>query len=227
MRFDFKKIYRRRIIMSILPDEVKQQLSETLESLGEAVSIQFFKSQDKCNLCKETEDLLSEVADLSNRVSISVLDFEKDKSIANDYGIDKVPGFTILKADGSKTGMKFYGPPAGYEINSFIFALLEASGKSQEVPQDLVDKIKAIDKKVNIKVFVGLSCPHCPGAVITANKLSLLNPNIDSEMIEASLFDDLSNEFGISSVPRIFFNDSKDLLGAQPLDEFLKVIDSL
>jgi glutaredoxin-like protein len=213
--------------MALLPDEIKTQLSETLESLGQEVKIHFFKSEQYCNLCNETKDLLEEISEISDKVILEVFDFEEDKELADKYGIDKVPGFTILKEDNSLTGMKFYGPPAGYEINSFIFALLEASGQEQEIPKDLEDKIKAIDKEVNIKVFVGLSCPHCPAAVITANKLSLLNPKINSEMIEASLFDSLSNEFGISSVPRIFFNDKEDLLGAQPLDEFLKAIDKL
>jgi glutaredoxin-like protein len=213
--------------MALLPDEIKKQLSETFESLGSNVKIQFFKSKDKCNLCEETEALLKEVTELTDKVSLNILDFDEDKELADKYGIDKVPGFTLLKEDDSLTGIKFYGPPAGYEINSFIFGLLETSGKEQEVPKELEEKIKAIDKKVNIKVFVGLSCPHCPGAVIAANKLALLNPNIDSEMIEASLFDDLSNEFGISSVPRIFFNDKNDLLGAQPLEEFINAIEEL
>lgn len=213
--------------MALLPDEIKKQLSETLESLGSSVKIQFFESEAECNLCKETRDLLEEVVELTDKVSLEIYDINKDNQLADEYGIDKVPGFTILKEDNSLTGIKFYGPPAGYEINSFIFALLEASGKSQEIPKDLEDRIKAIDKNVNIKVFVGLSCPHCPAAVITANKLSLLNPKINAEMIEASLFDDLSTQFGISSVPRIFFNDGADLLGAQPLEEFLKTIDTL
>jgi glutaredoxin-like protein len=215
------------ITMALLPDEIRTQLSETLESLGQSVKVHFFKSEKQCNLCEETKTLLEEITTISDKVILEVYDFDEDKELAEKYGIDKVPGFTLLREDDSLTGMKFYGPPAGYEINSFIFALLEASGKEQELPKELVDKIKTIDKEINIKVFVGLSCPHCPGAVITANKLALLNPNINAEMIEASLFDSLSNEFGISSVPRIFFNDKEDLLGAQPIEEFIKVIENL
>lgn len=213
--------------MALLPDEIKKQLGEALEAMDQKVKIQFFKSEYNCNLCDETETLLKEVAELSDKITLQSLDINKDEELAKKYGIDKVPGFTLLKEDDSLTGIKFYGPPAGYEINSFVFSLLEVSGNSQEIPEELITKIKAIDKKVDIKVFVGLSCPHCPAAVIAANKLSLLNPNINSEMIEASLFEELSDKYDISSVPRIFFNDEADLLGAQPLEEFVKVIENL
>jgi glutaredoxin-like protein len=211
--------------MSIFNDEIKSQLKDVLKDMDSNVKIVFFGNEEQFS--KDTEEIIKEVVELTDKLSLKSYNFESENEKAKLYGIDKSPGFTLLKSDDTQTRMKFYGPPAGYEINSFIFSLLEASGKEQDIPEELINQIKSIDKKVNIKVFIGLSCPHCPGAVIAAHKLALLNENIDAEMIEANTFNDLSTKFGISSVPRIFFNDDLDLLGAQPLEKFIETINKL
>ena len=97
----------------------------------------------------------------------------------------------MLDDKGTYKGVKFNGIPAGHEINSFISALIEMSGLDIKYPADVLARIQKIDKPVNIKVFITLSCPHCPGAVQTAHRLAMLNPNVKAEMIEANTFQDL------------------------------------
>ncbi len=46
-------------------------------------------------------------------------------------------------------------------------------------------------------------------------------------MIEANTFGELSQKFNVSGVPKIVFNDGPDLIGNQPIEEFLKTIESL
>jgi alkyl hydroperoxide reductase subunit AhpF len=87
-----------------------------------------------------------------------------------------VPAVVMLDQDGNDTNIRFFGIPGGYEINSFLGALLEVSGERQELPADILKRIQKIDKDIHIQVFVTLSCPHCPGAVITAHRLALENP---------------------------------------------------
>ena len=81
------------------------------------------------------------------------------------------------------------------------------SGLDIKYPADVLARIQKIDKPVNIKVFITLSCPHCPGAVQTAHRLAMLNPNVKAEMIEANTFQDLSMKFKVSGVPKIIIND--------------------
>ena len=123
--------------------------------------------------------------------------------------------------------VKFNGIPAGHEINSFISALIEMSGAESEVPAELLERIQKIDKPVNIKVFVTLSCPHCPGAVQKAHKLAMLNKNVTGEMVEAQTFYELSEKFNVTGVPKIIINDSLELVGNQPIERFLDQIESL
>ena len=133
----------------------------------------------------------------------------------------------MLDDKGTYKGVKFNGIPAGHEINSFISALIEMSGLDIKYPADVLARIQKIDKPVNIKVFITLSCPHCPGAVQTAHRLAMLNPNVKAEMIEANTFQDLSMKFKVSGVPKIIINDGAELLGNQPVDKFLSEIERL
>jgi alkyl hydroperoxide reductase subunit AhpF len=70
-------------------------------------------------------------------------------------------------------------------------------------------------------------CPHCPGAVQKAHKLAMLNKNITGEMIEAQTFYELSESYRVSGVPKIVINETHELIGNQPIERFLDLIESI
>ena len=47
---------------------------------------------------------------------------------------------------------------------------------------------------MKFEIFVSLDCHNCPDVVQSLNKLSLLNPNISTEMIDGGLFQELVKE---------------------------------
>jgi len=210
--------------MSLLNEEVRGQLSEVFEGMGNEVTIALFTKEDNCETCSDTKSFMEEVSTLSEQLNLEAYDLEEDSEKAEAYNVDKVPAIVLLDADKKYQGVKFYGIPAGHEINSFVTGIMEVSGAGEDLPDDLLEQIKGIDKAVDIKVFVTLSCPHCPGAVAKAHKLALLNDNISGEMIEAQTFSELSQKFDVSGVPKIVINDEFELVGNQPLDKFLEEI---
>lgn len=171
--------------------------------------------------------MLEEISALSQKINIVLKDLEQDSDLAKQYAITLSPSFVMLDAEGTYRGVKFNGIPAGHEINSFISALLEMSGLMPKFHPSVLKRIQKIDKPVNIKVFVTLSCPHCPGAVQSAHRLAMLNEHIDGEMIEAQTFNALSNQYKVSGVPKIVINDAHELVGNQPIEAFLDAIESL
>ena len=46
-------------------------------------------------------------------------------------------------------------------------------------------------------------------------------------MIEAQTFNEMSNKYKVSGVPKIVINDKYELLGNQPIEEFLSKIEAL
>lgn len=214
-------------MQKMLNEEIQKQLRQVFTEMKDDVTIVLFTQEGECYSCDETLGLLEEVEQLSDKIHLKKFDINKDVEEAKKYNIEMVPSFVLLNSQGEYQGVKFNGIPAGHEINSFIPALIEMSGVKQDVPADFAQRVAKIDKPVNIKVFVTLSCPHCPGAVQKAHVLAMLNKNIEGEMIEAQTFNELSNKFNVSGVPKIVINDKYEMVGNQPIEEFLAQIEAM
>ncbi len=208
----------------LLGSDVQAQLKTILSNMKKKITFVLFTDSNGCETCSETYQLLKEIESLSDKITVDPKDIHLDLAEAEKYNITLTPSFVILNEAGIYQGVKFNGIPAGHEINSFLSAILEMSGQNIDFDETTLETLKSIDKKVNIKVFVTLSCPHCPGAVQTAHRLAMLNPNIEAEMIEAQTFSDLSNKYQVSGVPKIVINDQESLLGNQPVEAFLQAI---
>lgn len=212
---------------NLLNKEVSEQIKKALEPMKNQIKMVLFTKEGTCNTCQETKQLLSEISGLNDKILVVFKDIDADEEEAKKYAINDVPTFVMLDDKDQYKGVKFQGIPAGHEINSFLSAIVYMSGLDFRMDQKLMDRIAKIDKPVDIKVFVTLSCPHCPGAVSTAHSLAMLNDNVQASMIEAQTFNELSMKYKVSGVPKIVINDEYELLGNQPIDAFLTEIEKL
>jgi glutaredoxin-like protein len=213
--------------MGILNEEVKKQLTSILSQLKSDVGIAYFTQEFECPTCRDTHVFLDELTALSPRLSLKTYEFRKDSARAKELGAERIPAIVLLDKDGKDSRIKFYGFPGGYEINSFLGAILEVSGIKESLPQALNARIAGIGKDTHIQVFVTLGCPYCPAAVMTAHRLALENPRIRDDMVEASTFTPLAIKYNVSSVPKIVINDRIELIGAQPIEAILDAIEKL
>ncbi len=209
---------------SLFNDEIKGQLTEIFKGLKHEVKITLFTQKGPCLGCPETEEFLEEIAGLSAKIKLETRNYPEDQADVVKYNIEMAPSFVMLDHTGKYPGIKFNGLPAGHEINSFIYALMNVSGNGEELPEDVKAELAKVKSKVNIKVFVTPGCPHCPGAVSKAHRLAMENDWIDAEMIEATSFGELSNKYRVSSVPKIVINETYELIGNQPVESFLEAI---
>ena len=214
-------------MQQLLNQELQNQIKEFLSPMQKPITLVLFTKEGVCETCNETKQLLKEVSALNAKISLVEKDLNKDAADAKAYGVTMTPSFVILDDQGKYQGVKFNGIPAGHEINSFLSALLDMSGLDFGFQTDVIERIQKVKKPVNIKVFVTLGCPHCPGAVQNAHRLAILNDNIEGEMIEAQTFGALSQKFNVSGVPKIVINDEFELLGNQPVEAFLNYLDRL
>jgi len=213
--------------MGIFKEEHKKQLKEVLLQMKNTVNLIYFTQEYECGICEETRTFLEEFVSLSDKIKLEVKDFEKEKNIAEKYKVDKIPAIVMTDKDNNDFGIKYYGPPAGYEINSFLVTLLEVSGVVDEFSSEIAARIDRISKPVHIQVFVSLQCPYCPKAVIIAHKLALMNKNITADMVEGSVFPYLTTKYNVSGVPKTIINENKVIAGAHPIEKILEVIESL
>ena len=213
--------------MAIFNEEIKNQLIGMLGEIPKEVHIAFFGSDNNCPSCNDTLQFMTEFCALHDQLHLEVYDIEKDAKMATELGLDKVPSMVILDEQKVDHGMRFYGIPAGYEIHSLISAVREMGGIPADLPKEIEERIKKLDKDIHIRVFVTPTCPYCPGAVITGHRLAMLNKRISADAIEANSFPDESARFGVRGVPKIVINDEHEFVGSQPVTKFLEMIEAL
>ena len=205
--------------MSLIPDDKKELLKNDFkEKLVDPVKIVMFTQEIECRFCSDTRKLAQELATLSDKITTEIYDFVADGAKAKEYGIDKIPALAII---GKKDyGVRIYGIPYGYELQTFIEAIINVSkGKT-----DLSDKTKSILKEVkspvHIQVFVTLTCPHCPVAAAVAHKLAIESDMVKADVIDSSEFPDSAMKYNVIGVPKIIINEKVEFVGAFNEDLF-------
>ena len=143
--------------MALFDEKVSSQLKGILKGLKNSVNVIYFTQEFECNSCRDTHTFVDELCGFSDKLHLTVFDFVKDKAKADFYRVDKVPAIVVLDGKDNDTGIKFYGIPGGYEINSFIKSLVEVSGERETIPEPLMKRIAAVNKDVHLQVFVSLS----------------------------------------------------------------------
>jgi glutaredoxin-like protein len=205
--------------MSLIPDDKKELLkNEFNEKLVDPVKIVMFTQELECRFCSDTRQLVQDLATLNDKITAEVHDFVAEAAKAKEYRIDKIPAIAII---GKKDyGVRIYGIPYGYELQTLIEAIINVSkGKT-----DLSDKTKSILKEVkspvHIQVFVTLTCPHCPAAAAVAHKLAIESDLVKADVIETSEFPDLAMKYNVIGVPKIVINEKVEFVGAFNEDLF-------
>jgi len=139
--------------MPLLSDKDRAFLVDHLEgALVGAVRILFFTQSMACQFCKETEAILGELADLSDKISLSVYDFVADKAVADEYAVDKIPA-TVVMSDVDH-GVRFYGIPSGYEFTSLVEAVVDVSKGTTDLSAETLASLAQLKDPIHMQVYV-------------------------------------------------------------------------
>ncbi|ADO78113.1 protein disulfide oxidoreductase [Halanaerobium praevalens] len=195
--------------------------------LKDEVKLLFFAEAEACQYCADTEEILSELTALDEKVNYEK--YSLASSQAEEFKVDKVPAIVILDQAGQDLGIRFYGIPSGYEFTSLVEDIIDVSDQENiDLKAKIKAEIKAIDFEVLLQVFITPTCPYCPRAVRAAHQMAILNPKIRGEMIEAMEFEELTASFDVAGVPKTVINSgAAEQVGAVPAKTILKKIKAL
>lgn len=194
----------------MLDATLKKQLQAYLEKVVQPIEL--VASLDDSPKAREMDELLREIAELSDKITV--------RQEANE----RTPSFAINRV-GTDIGVRFAGIPLGHEFTSLVLALLHVGGHTIKLEQAVIDQIAALDGDYVFETYISLSCHNCPEVVQALNTMSVINPRIKVVTIDGGVFKKEVEDKQILAVPMMFLNGQHFGQGRTNVEEILAKID--
>ncbi len=198
---------------TLFNDGMLKQLEAVFSRMENPLTLKLYL--DDRSVSEELRNYMEELAKLTDKLSVQIM----EESTEAD------PVVEICRQDGSYTGLAFHGVPGGHEFTSFVLGLYNASGQGQRIDEDVAEAVAKIERRVDLKVLVSLSCTMCPDLVIAAQKLASLNENITAEVYDLNHFPEIKDRYQVMSVPCLVVNDGEKVsFGKKNIRQILELI---
>lgn len=135
----------------MLQEREKKLVAEVFKELKNPLKLINFTQELECQFCRETRQLLTEVAGLSDKVSLEVYNFQLDRQKVEEYQVDKIPA-TVIEGE-RDYGIRYYGAPVGYEFATLLTDIADVSKGESNLKPETKEALKKIDQKVHLQVF--------------------------------------------------------------------------
>ena len=208
---------------ALLNDALKAELAKIFAKLTDDVVLKAVVDINNAK-GKELAEFLATVETLSDKITLQV--YSADEDGANELDRTYLPVVGVYKDD-NYSGICFHGVPGGKEINPFVLAIYNVGGPGQELPKAQLKAIQKINKKINLKICVSLSCAYCAQEVMYCQRIASLNDNVEAEMIDATLYQDLIAQYKIERIPLLIINDEKTFVGQKDMTQVLDIISTI
>jgi alkyl hydroperoxide reductase subunit AhpF len=138
--------------MPFLSPQNQEDVRKVFTRLDHPVKLVVFsQSLAAGELCAENEQLVREVAALSDKLTVEVLNLAIDRDQAARYGVDRVPAIVV---EGARDyGIRFYGVPSGYEFGNLVDSIVLASTVAPALSDETKQALAGLTVDVDIKVF--------------------------------------------------------------------------
>lgn len=137
-------------------DENDKQLIQNMfsEKMQGTAHIRFFSSKENCQYCEETQDILEQLAALSDKIDLQIFDKDEHAEKVRALGVDKFPAIVFVDEDEKDTGVHFYGIPSGYEFSTLIEDIIDLANNHTDLDPATIEALKQINEDVTLTVFI-------------------------------------------------------------------------
>jgi glutaredoxin-like protein len=148
----------------LLKDSDREQLRQEFGKLQEPVKLVFFTQALDCEYCGLTQQVLEEVASLSDKIILQTHNFAIDKDQVSEYKIARVPAVAVVRVETQTVdgvartrdrdyGIRFYGVPAGYEFAALINDIFDVSRGDSGLNDQSKAMLAQLKEPLHLQVF--------------------------------------------------------------------------
>lgn len=195
------------------------ELDQRLAHLAAPVRLVFFSQTFGCDDCLPARHAVDRVAGASKHVSVDEVNLVLDRDRVAAFGVDRAPAVAVVGA--RDLGIRYYGVPAGYELASLVEAVHLAGSGELDLAAETRTQLAALERAIDIKVFVTPTCVYCPQAVTLAYRFAAASARVTAAAIEATSFPDLARIYQVTGVPKTVVNETREILGTPSEAEYL------
>ena len=197
----------------LFSEDMRQQMEAVFARMEQNLILELFL--DDRPVSRELQGYMTELAGVTDKLTVRT---------GTGLPEAELPCVRVLKADGTDTGLAFHGVPGGHEFTSFMLGLYNAAGPGQSLDDTTRARIRAIDRKVGMKVLVSLSCTMCPELVAAAQQIAALNPSVTADVYDINHFGALKERYNVMSVPCLVIDDDRVTFGKKGVQQLLDEI---
>ncbi|MBH9575905.1 alkyl hydroperoxide reductase subunit F [Inhella proteolytica] len=196
----------------MLDSTLKTQLQAYLERVKEPFEI--VASLDDSDSSQQLLALLQDIEAMSDKISL--------RSDGQDA---RRPSFSLQRT-GTAMDLRFAAIPLGHEFTSLVLALLWVGGHPPKVEPELIEQVRSLSGDYRFEVFMSLSCHNCPDVVQALSLMAVLNPRVQTVVIDGALFQDEVKAREVMAVPMVFLNGQEFGSGRMSLEEIVAKLDT-
>ena len=158
----------------MLDANLKAQLKAYLERVK--LPFEITASLDDSAAAQEMHGLLQDIISLSDKITL--------KTDGTDA---RKPSFALNRI-GEAPRIRFAAIPMGHEFTSLVLALLQVGGHPPKIEAELIEQIKNLEGDFRFETYMSLTCHNCPDVVQALNLMAVLNPRMQSVVIDGGLY---------------------------------------
>ncbi len=105
-----------------------------------------------CETCNDVQQLLQEIAGMSEKLSLEIHNLDKEPDVAQRYDVARVPALVLAGHNGG--AVRYFGAPAGYEFSTLLQDIQQISKAQTALSTETRQALEAIEEPLHIQVFV-------------------------------------------------------------------------
>jgi NADH-dependent peroxiredoxin subunit F len=196
----------------MLDTTLKAQLKAYLERVK--LPFEITASLDDSAAAQEMHGFLRDIVSLTDKITLNA-----------DGSDARKPSFALNRI-GEAPRIRFAAIPMGHEFTSLVLALLQTGGHPPKVEQALIEQIQNLEGELRFETYMSLSCHNCPDVVQALNLMAVLNPRVQSVVIDGGLYQQEVADRQVMAVPMVFLNGEHFGQGRMEVDEIVAKLDS-
>ncbi len=128
------------------------EIAARLAAVAVPIRLVVFTQTFGCDTCYEARQVADQMASLSEQITVEEHNLVLDKDEVSKYQVDQVPVIAVIAE--RDVGIRYYGVPAGFEVESLVSAIEVVAGLAPAVSVSTQSVLDALGRDVRISVFV-------------------------------------------------------------------------